>query len=211
MTIGIFVIVGSIVVILIVFKMAERKYISSKVPDSEKDSGKGLRREDRKYENQQQNEYAIYKSPTGATEAIKKGWSWPGFFFTWIWAFVKNLYIVGAVVLGIGVLALVNPYVEAAFAIIVGFVVGAKGNEARQNNLLKKGFQFRCKISALTPEGALALFAQEQNTQGAQVSDYTQKPQTNGALSNLIDCPDCKKAVSRKAVACPGCGCPIVA
>lgn len=156
-------------------------------------------------------EYAIYKSPTGAIEAVKKGWSWPGFFFTWIWAFVKNLYVAGAIVLGIGVLALVNPYFEVALAIIAGFVLGAKGNEMRQDNLLKRGFQFICKISALTPEGALALFAQEQNTQVAQVPDYMQKPQPTEVLSNLIDCPDCKKSISRKAVACPGCGCPIAA
>ena len=32
--------------------------------------------------------YAVYDR-RGELEAVKRGWSWPGFFFSWIWAFVK--------------------------------------------------------------------------------------------------------------------------
>lgn len=155
-------------------------------------------------------EYAIYKSPTGAIEAVKKGWSWPGFFFPWVWAFVKGLYPIAIIALIVELPSvIIHPIAGSLAFIVVAVVVGSKGNEMRQDNLLKRGFQFICKISALTPEGALALFAQEQNTQVAQVPDYMQKPQPTEVFSNLIDCPDCKKSISRKAVACPGCGCPI--
>jgi hypothetical protein len=37
-------------------------------------------------------EYNIYKNPSGSTVAVKKGWSWPAFLFTWIWALLKGLH-----------------------------------------------------------------------------------------------------------------------
>ncbi|MEM0111894.1 MAG: DUF2628 domain-containing protein, partial [Candidatus Parvarchaeota archaeon] len=43
--------------------------------------------------------YNIYKHPLGDIKAVKVGWSWPAFFFTWIWAFVKGLYVVGVILL----------------------------------------------------------------------------------------------------------------
>ena len=35
--------------------------------------------------------YKIYYHDAFKTEAIKDTWSWPAFFFTWIWAFVKGM------------------------------------------------------------------------------------------------------------------------
>ena len=52
--------------------------------------------------------YKIYKSPLGMIEAVKTGWSWPGFFFTLIWLLVKKLYVTAGMVFLI--------------AIIIGFV-----------------------------------------------------------------------------------------
>ena len=44
--------------------------------------------------------FNIYQnSMTKETQAVKMGWSWPGFFFTWIWAFVKGLIPVGVGIL----------------------------------------------------------------------------------------------------------------
>ena len=60
--------------------------------------------------------YKIYKSPLGMIEAVKTGWSWPGFLFTLIWLLVKKLYVTAGMVFLI--------------AIIIGFVefeVGVTG------------------------------------------------------------------------------------
>jgi len=37
------------------------------------------------------NFYNVYRHPVRGHEAVKLGWSWPGFFFTWIWAFAKRM------------------------------------------------------------------------------------------------------------------------
>tara|TARA_Y100001970_G_C13771718_1_gene620818 strand:+ start:45 stop:623 length:579 start_codon:yes stop_codon:yes gene_type:complete len=43
--------------------------------------------------------FNIYENPEGIPEAVKKGWSWPGFCFTWIWCFVKGLGALGGSIL----------------------------------------------------------------------------------------------------------------
>lgn len=55
-------------------------------------------------------QYKIYANPQGTYEAVKQGWSWPAFFFSFIWAMVKKMWG-----LGVGVLV-------AFFAL--GFVIG---------------------------------------------------------------------------------------
>ena len=53
--------------------------------------------------------FDVYKHRTQGYEAVKQGFSWPAFFFTRIWAFVKKLWLHGIV--GLVVLA----FLEAAF------------------------------------------------------------------------------------------------
>ena len=43
--------------------------------------------------------FNIYENPEGIPEAVKKGWSWPGFCFTWIWCFIKGLGVLGSIIL----------------------------------------------------------------------------------------------------------------
>lgn len=35
-------------------------------------------------------EYAVYENSDGVIIAIKNGFSWPGYFITWIWCLVKK-------------------------------------------------------------------------------------------------------------------------
>ena len=37
--------------------------------------------------------FHIYKNPTGMVEAIKNGWSWPGFFNSSLWLIYKGMFI----------------------------------------------------------------------------------------------------------------------
>jgi hypothetical protein len=43
--------------------------------------------------------YNIYVNPQGAGEAVKQGWSWPGFFFNFIWALIKRIWVLGVVLM----------------------------------------------------------------------------------------------------------------
>lgn len=117
--------------------------------------------------------YNIYKNPSGAIEAVKQGWSWPGFFFTWIWAFVKGLNGLGAgILIGAFILSILSIGNEALNVLItlVGFGIsiwlGAHGNQLRGDNLVKKGFEMVESINSETPEGAIAAFMKEQNSVG---------------------------------------------
>ncbi|MFA4918360.1 MAG: DUF2628 domain-containing protein [Thermodesulfovibrionales bacterium] len=158
--------------------------------------------------------YFIYTSPVGGIEAVKKGWSWPGFFFTWIWAFVKKLHGLGAGVLILGVLLnSVSPFgLGLVFDIVIIIWLGSFGNGMRVTNLKKRGYQFAHMISAQTAEAALVLFVQEEKS-SKQVhpveATTVDERQHSEPISKLINCPDCNKEVSRKAASCPNCGCPI--
>lgn len=108
-------------------------------------------------------EFKIYRHPTGQQEAVKQGWSWPGFLFGPIWALVKKLWGLGAGLLvavivlsvfpsdsGLGMLATL-----VTFAIYI--VCGVKGNQWRESNLASRGYDHVDTISASNPEGAIAL------------------------------------------------------
>jgi len=106
--------------------------------------------------------YDIYEHPIGKIEAVKQGWSWPAFFFTWIWALSKKMYLFGT----LGLIALIGPdFIPGltnaqtlTFAIFVFGVFGIVGNDARRANLKKRGFELMATITGETPEGAIATF-----------------------------------------------------
>ena len=76
-------------------------------------------------------QYAVFQHPTSGYEAVKNGWSWPAFFFTWIWAFVKRLWLVGLIVFLFGILASSIPEAWLVGELIISIVMGVKGNELR--------------------------------------------------------------------------------
>ena len=43
--------------------------------------------------------YKIFVNPQGSSEAVKQGWSWPGFFFNIIWALIKRMWVLGVVLM----------------------------------------------------------------------------------------------------------------
>lgn len=57
--------------------------------------------------------YKIYQNYDGKIQFVKEGFCWPAFFFTGIWALVKKLWIIAAILIGItlvlnGVFYLIN-------------------------------------------------------------------------------------------------------
>ena len=112
-------------------------------------------------------QYKIFESPAEGIQAVKQGWSWPGFFFGWIWALVKRMWGLGLGVLGaFFLLALFvagseSPstsilYNLAGLALAVLF--GLSGNDWREKNLKSRGFDYRDTLSAANPQGAVALY-----------------------------------------------------
>jgi len=44
-----------------------------------------------------QRTFEVLKHPLKGLEAVKRGFSWPAFLFTWIWAVVNRLWLLGIV------------------------------------------------------------------------------------------------------------------
>jgi hypothetical protein len=121
--------------------------------------------------------FSIYAHPSGAVKAIKKGFSWPGAFFGCIWAFAKQLWLVGfslivavmvvemiiAQVLAVspevsqspGLLTVVRLF-DIVGPLVVGFVVGWQGNNWRGKKLRARGYTLTQIVDAATPEAAIA-------------------------------------------------------
>ena len=100
--------------------------------------------------------FAIFQHPTLGLEAVKNGWSWPAFFFTWIWAFAKKLWLIGVIVFLFGILASSIPEAWLVGELIISIVMGVKGNELRVKRLRDAGYEAVATVEARTPDAALA-------------------------------------------------------
>jgi hypothetical protein len=110
-------------------------------------------------------EFKIYVNPQGATEAVKQGWSWPGFFFNAIWALVKKMWALGGIVFGasfvLSIIAGEDPEMNlllslAQFTVAVAF--GMNGNKWRESSLQRRGYEYTRTVQASNPEGAIAAY-----------------------------------------------------
>jgi len=114
-------------------------------------------------------QYKILKHPSGEIEAVKQGWSWPGFYFSFIWAMVKKMWALGigflAAFFFLGIILGLSGTESGAAdgliniaAFIVNIVFGINGNSWREKNLLARGFEIKDTVTASNPDGAMALF-----------------------------------------------------
>lgn len=117
------------------------------------------------------NQYSIYRHSDGEVEAVKHGWSWPGFFFIWFWALCKKIWVAGIAAF-VGLIAIgaifaedrphtgvsVGEVVMVTVLIGLGVFFGLKGNRLREKNLRSRGFTLDETTSAASPDAAIALF-----------------------------------------------------
>lgn len=106
--------------------------------------------------------YKIFTSPLGQTEAVKQGWSWPGFFFCIFWTLAKKMWMTSVLIVVGGFvwdfLADIFASEVKPFGMAFMALVGAQGNTWRENNLRRRGYEHQETVQALTPEAALALW-----------------------------------------------------
>ena len=127
-------------------------------------------------------QYKIYEKNHLQIEAVKKGWSWPAFFFTWLWAMVKKLWILALCII-IFIIIFVNIIYEDsgdqnAFTVIssnvsllIRIILGLKGNKLRESNLRSRGFKYKTTITASNPESAIAFYVRDKSTTAETPSD----------------------------------------
>ena len=111
--------------------------------------------------------FDVYEHPTGGYEQVKQGFSWPAFLFTWIWAFVKQLWLPCIAFLLVHIclanardilksedmegLALLSSFAFLA----VGLAFGAWGNALRRRSLIRRGYRHIGVIGPETPTAAV--------------------------------------------------------
>jgi hypothetical protein len=110
-------------------------------------------------------QYKVFRNGTGVVEAVKQGWSWPGFFFSSIWALVKHLWVIalasffGPLILGL--LAIAMGAEVAGFLIlnlgpiVLCIVFGTNGNAWREANLISRGYELAGTVDAPDPDSAV--------------------------------------------------------
>jgi Mn2+/Fe2+ NRAMP family transporter len=124
-----------------------------------------------------QNYKIFVHSTLGSIEAVKEGWSWPAFFFNWIWAFIKGLNSLGFIVLGIafgcgllfGFAEIGEVEMEVLFFLIslgINIWMGTEGNEKICEMLIAKGFTYQETIVSSSPN--VAILSSQQQGGGTQ-------------------------------------------
>lgn len=109
-------------------------------------------------------EYKTYQCPEDRYEAVKKGRSWPGFFFGPSWALFKKMWSLGAGLLVAVILLAIFPVDTAigGLATLISFGIyvacGINGNRWREKHLSSRGYDHVDTVSASNPEGAVALY-----------------------------------------------------
>lgn len=113
------------------------------------------------------NTYDIYQHPLRGKVAVKRGFSWPGFFLTFGWALWKRMWLVGGVLFLIAAslgyvryeLGRAQPILNAVLNWLFALVVGIKGNTWLAGELEGEGYRFLGIVPARTPAEALAKVA----------------------------------------------------
>lgn len=113
--------------------------------------------------------YKIFQHPANKLEAVKEGWSWPGFLFGPFWAFFKKLWGIGTgLLITMIILSLfpVNPdsglyWLSTIILLVLYIVCGINGNKWRESNLTARSYDHVDTVSASNPDGAIALHVKE--------------------------------------------------
>ena len=112
-------------------------------------------------------QFKIFKHPIGKIEAVKQGWSWPGFFFNFFWAMLKKMwglalfyiavfFVLGMILAALGDVSKLENFFNLV-GLILAIVFGVNGNSWREMNLKSRGFDEVDTLTAANPEGAIAL------------------------------------------------------
>ena len=122
--------------------------------------------------------FDVFTNAMGEIEVVKDGFSWPAFFFSWIWGFIAKLWVHASIML-VATLVLVS--VPGA-AVIVGIIAGFKGNEWRRDNLQQRGFTLAERLQAESADAAKNQFVADKSASDQKADS---SPDTSDRLRDL--------------------------
>ena len=119
--------------------------------------------------------YKVSENPNGEIQIINQGWSWPAFFLTFCWMFVKlwgrrgYILLIGLFILGwIGIIIggdteTISNIITGIMAVMFMILLGSNGNKIGEINLLSRGFELKTEITEVNRNRAIALFMKEKH------------------------------------------------
>src|SRR5882672_9007779 len=116
--------------------------------------------------------FDVFKNSAGDLRAVKRGFSWPGFLLSWIWAFHGRLWLIGGalfvlfLILGLIRLALSweGTFLVSLGSLAIQIVIGLKGNSWKSRALEDHGYLRLGTIEARSRPEALAKVTQAGET-----------------------------------------------
>ena len=158
--------------------------------------------------------FKIYENESGTIVSIKDGWSWPAFFFTVIWCFVKKLHMIGiglVIYIIISQIIITNNttleynyytgytyYEDSGMSVLFSLIglginiwLGVTGNEKRCDYYQSVGFTYQGIVTAVSPDAAIATYARGAGNQASDLysGDNTKHRKRKGGSysGNLYD------------------------
>jgi hypothetical protein len=114
--------------------------------------------------------FDLYRHPTLGYAAVKRGFSWPGFFLGPIWALSKRMWLSGGLLLALLIILLgahsdANEKGESGAALVVSLLqlafalaIGILGNKRWARSLARRGYEHLGTADAEEPDAAIAAF-----------------------------------------------------
>lgn len=109
------------------------------------------------------NTYKIFRDTAGNVHAIKKGWSWPAFFFGAAWALFHGMWLLGLGIFGAALfIVLAAEQIGSAADVLINILMfavpvsfGMAGNDLRAKHMARKGYEAGRAVQAADEEAAL--------------------------------------------------------
>jgi len=147
--------------------------------------------------------FNIYSHELLQPEIVKDGWSWPAFFFNFIWALIKKLWAVFIISFILWAITLAILFTSTSsyesFDIMTGIagfvfqlVYGFQGNKWRVEKLSKLGYKHVDTISAKSHKLALAQYKTSLGEKELLSPEKTKspepesKPETNKSTGSIV-------------------------
>jgi hypothetical protein len=114
--------------------------------------------------------FKVFKHPVLGYQAVKVGFSWPGFLFPAIWLLIKKLWWHALIVVSsIILLSFIEVFFDNAQTSVmvllveagIYILVGVNGNEWQMVNLQANGCELIDTVQAETPREAIGKIAEE--------------------------------------------------
>jgi hypothetical protein len=121
-------------------------------------------------------EYKIFSDPRESYDAVKQGWSWPAFMFTFWWALIKKMYVLAFSIIALNTaIYLIQRNADLniglrehtwLFILTLGIttLLGVYGNRWRERNLLSRGYNYLSTHKASDDQDAISLYFKSKET-----------------------------------------------